>query len=102
MNGRKICVAGILAIALAATPALVQSAVSVEITVAPPVPRVEVVPPPRPGYVWGPGYWRWDGHRHVWAEGRWMRARHGNVWVPEHWNQKGNHWVFVPGHWAHG
>lgn len=32
--------------------------VSVGIGVAPPPPRYEVVPPPRAGYVWAPGYWR--------------------------------------------
>ena len=39
----------------------------VDIDVAPPAPREEVVPAPRVGFVWAPGYWNWDGHKHVWA-----------------------------------
>ena len=33
----------------------------------PPAPVYEVVPAPRAGYVWAPGYYRWDGDRHVWT-----------------------------------
>ena len=53
------------------------ASVAVEIGVAPPPPRVVAVPPPRYGYVWVPGYWRWSGHRHVWVNGYWIRERHG-------------------------
>ena len=33
----------------------------VEVNVRPPAPRVVVVPAPRVGYAWAPGYWRWNG-----------------------------------------
>jgi YXWGXW repeat-containing protein len=72
----------------------------VEVHVAPPPLRVVAVPAPRRGYVWAPGYWRWDGHRHVWADGRWMRERRGERWVPAHWEQgRAGYWHFEPGHW---
>jgi hypothetical protein len=29
--------------------------------IAPPRPRVVVVPAPRPGWIWSPGYWNWSG-----------------------------------------
>jgi WXXGXW repeat (2 copies) len=39
---------------------------------APPPPRVEVMPAPRPGYVWDNGRWRWDHGRYVWVTGHWQ------------------------------
>lgn len=78
------------------------SGVGIDIEIAPPAPRVVVVPPPRVGWVWAPGYWRWDGYHHVWMEGHWMRARPGYHWVAEHWVEHHRHYRFVPGHWAPG
>jgi hypothetical protein len=74
----------------------------VDIEVAPPAPRVVEVPPPRAGFVWAPGYYRWDGHQHVWVDGRWLRERPGMHWVPEHWDERHGRYHFEPGHWAHG
>jgi hypothetical protein len=72
----------------------------VDIGNPPPPPLVEVVPAPRVGYVWAPGYWAWDGHRHVWVAGRWVSGRPGYVYVPAGWEQRGNHWHYEPEHWA--
>ena len=77
-------------------------AVGIEIQVAPPPPRVIVAPPPRPGFVWAPGYYRWDGHRHVWVDGHFMRERRGWHWVPEHWDEHHGRYHFAPGHWDRG
>jgi hypothetical protein len=74
--------------------------VNIDIDIQPPVARVEVMPPPRAGFVWAPGYWDWRGHEHVWVAGNWMPERRGFHWVPAHWNQRGPHWHFEPGHWA--
>ena len=82
------------------TPAF--SAVGIDIQIAPPAPRVVEAPPPRPGYVWTPGYYRWDGHHHVWVDGRFLRERHGQHWVPEHWDERHGRYHFEPGHWEHG
>jgi hypothetical protein len=71
----------------------------VEIDVAPPVPRVEVVPAPRVGYVWAPGFWRWDGHHHVWEGGHWEGERRGHHWIAAHWEEHGGHHRFFEGHW---
>jgi hypothetical protein len=78
------------------------SAVGVDIEIAPPAPRVVEVPGPRAGYVWAPGYWRWEGHRHVWVDGRWLRERRGQHWIGEHWDQRGGRYHFEPGHWERG
>ena len=71
----------------------------VDIDVRPPPARVVVVPAPRAGYIWAPGYWRWNGRRHVWVDGRWMRARHGWHWVPAHWEERRGRFHFEEGHW---
>jgi hypothetical protein len=70
--------------------------------VAPPPPRFERVPPPRRGFVWVPGFWRWDGyaHRHVWVGGHWVRARPGYRYVPARWERVGPGWRFHGGYWG--
>jgi len=92
----------LISIGLFVGPAMSRAGVSIDIEVAPPAPRVEVVPAPRAGYVWAPGYWVWEGHRHVWVEGRWMQERRGYHWVPEHWDERHHQWHFEPGRWERG
>ena len=55
---------------------------------------------PHPGYVWQPGYHRWDGTRYVWSAGTWARPpyRHA-VWVPGHWVNERRGYYWVEGHW---
>lgn len=86
--------------AVTTTPAAAQAVFQVQ--VAPPPPRVEVVPAPRRGQVWVPGYWDWRGHRHVWAAGHWERARPGYYYAPTQWVQVGNHWERRGGNWSRG
>jgi len=71
----------------------------IDIAVAPPPPRVVPVPARRPGFVWAPGYYRWDGHRHVWVDGHFVRERRGSHWVPERWVEHHGRYRFMPGHW---
>jgi hypothetical protein len=78
------------AAALAPLPASAQTSFSVVIGNAPPPPRFESVPAPRRGYVWAPGFWNWDGHRHVWMSGHWENAREG-------YRFQGTQWVRDPG-----
>lgn len=73
--------------------------VSIDLYGAPPPPRFEAWPGARRGYVWHPGYWRWEGRNYVWVGGRWARERPGYVWVPERWERHGRDWVFVAGRW---
>lgn len=74
----------------------------VNIRIAPPAPRVEVVPAPRAGYLWAPGYWNWRGNRHVWVNGNWVRARRGYVYMQPVWVQEGDRWRFRHGAWGRG
>jgi hypothetical protein len=90
----------LLAISVAVAPAASHAAVGVYVGIAPPAPRVEVVPVARVGYTWGPGYWRWNGYRHVWVSGYWLRARPGWHWVGPHWAAYGPRWHYTGGYWA--
>lgn len=69
---------------------------------APPPARYEVVPSPRRGYEWVPGYWNWNGSRHGWSQGRWERARPGYVYQRSAWRQGGDGWRLDRGGWTHG
>jgi len=100
-----VAVAAPVAVAAAVfTPAAAQVSFNVLIGTPPPAPVYEVVPAPRVGYVWAPGFWRWEHERHVWAPGHWIPARAGNHWVPDHWvrvdGPRGG-WRHDPGHWNH-
>ena len=99
-------IAGLLAVAALAAGALAMPRASfahtdIIVGVAPPAARVEVVPAPRTGYVWAPGYWRWNGHHHYWVGGYWVPARPGYHWTASHWAPYGARWRYVPGYWAH-
>src|SRR5512142_3340261 len=71
----------------------------VDIEVGPPPPRYEVVPAPRPGYIWVPGTWVWQGHRHVWHRGHWMHERPGYAYVEPRWHRYGERWRYDEGRW---
>ncbi|MFP3563452.1 YXWGXW repeat-containing protein [Paraburkholderia sp. SIMBA_030] len=90
--------ATIAALSSAPTPASAQAIIVAPI--APPPPRVEVVPAPRVGYVWDRGRWRWDHGRYVWVGGHWQPVRAGYRWIPGHWIQRDPNWRWVEGHWA--
>jgi hypothetical protein len=91
----SLCIAG-----SALTAPLVASAqVGIDVQIAPPEPRVEVVPEPRAGYVWAPGFWEWRGGHHVWVAGHWVHERRGYHWVPDRWEHTGDHWHHWAGHW---
>jgi hypothetical protein len=100
MDILRTIIGAMLAIGATAIPVAGQAArYDVDIQVAPPPDRVEVVPAPRHGYVWAPGYHRWDHGHHVWVKGHWIREREGHHWVPHRWEQRGDRWHFQEGHW---
>jgi len=103
---RKLAVLTGLGLALGSAAYVPEAAartqVSVQIGVAPPPARFERVPPPRRGYAWAPGYWRWDPYarRHVWVTGRWVPAHPGYRYRPAGWIRYGNNWRFHDGYWG--
>jgi WXXGXW repeat (2 copies) len=90
----------VLAAGATLAPLTSQARVFVDINVAPPASRVEVVPAARPGYVWAPGYYAWNGRAHVWHGGSWMRERRGYHWVAPAWSPNGARWHYREGYWA--
>ena len=94
-----------ITVLVAASATISVSAVAatyIDVRVAPPPPRHEMVPTARPGYVWAPRYWDWTGRRHVWVNGHWERARYGYVYQQPRWEQKGNHWRYYSSSWVRG
>ena len=102
MSIRNVLLCGLMALGSIAMPALAQININIDIGVAPPAPRYEVVPAPRSGYIWAPGYWQWEGQRHVWAAGRWQEARPGSYWVADSWEPNNGRHHFRPGRWERG
>jgi hypothetical protein len=100
MTVRNLILGSMLTAAAIALPAGAQArTVEFEVDVAPPAPRVEVVPAVRPGYVYEPGYWAYDGKQYTWSEGRFIAEREGHRYVPHVYEQRGQRWVFRAGHW---
>jgi YXWGXW repeat-containing protein len=73
--------------------------VELEIGVAPPQERVEVVPAPRHGYIYERGHYVVEGNRYVWVEGRFIREREGHRWHPYVLERHGERWHYRSGHW---
>jgi hypothetical protein len=71
----------------------------VDVAVAPPPERIVIAPAVRPGYVWAPGYWRWDGRRHVWQDGRYVHERGGYHWHAAHWEEHNGRYHLEEGRW---
>jgi hypothetical protein len=92
---------GLLAAFFAATLSLTAFAADVVVRVAPPRAVIETRPvSPGAGYVWTPGYQRWDGHAYAWAPGAWVQPPHPHArWVAHHWAHRNGGWVMVEGHW---
>lgn len=99
MSIRTAILCAVFGVAAAATPMISNARVYLDVDIAPPAARVEVVPAARPGYVWAAGYWNWTGHRHNWVAGHWIRAHRGSYWVPDRWDQRGKRWHHDRGHW---
>jgi len=99
---RKLIVGSIAAalMGLAAIPAAARSNVELFVDLAPPPVRYEVVPAPRVGWVWAPGFWEWRHGRHFWVAGHWIRERRGYVYRPAGWAYYGGHWGYRPGIWV--
>lgn len=92
----------LLTAAFAALLATSVAGAQVFVRIGPPAPRHEVIPrAPHRGWVWEPGYHRWDGHAYVWVPGRYAAPPYaGARWVPGHWRNGPRGYFWVEGHWA--
>ena len=100
MDKRKLLLAAIVSSTLGAMSLPAAAGVDFYVNIAPPAPLVEVVPAPRVGYVWAPGYWDYRGHRYVWYRGHWERERHGYYYHPTHWYEHDGRWYRYSHRWA--
>ena len=98
---KKLLLAAMVAASLGAV-APATSAATVYVQVAPPPAREEVMPQPRRGYAWVPGYWNWRNHQHVWVGGRWMRERPGYRYQGPQWREHEGRWMIERGRWSRG
>lgn len=105
---RKAILASLAAAAIGgvAAPAAASPHIDIRFTVPPPPVRYEVVPAPRYGHVWVPGYWEARHHhkhkhkvRHVWIDGHWLPARHGYYYAPPRWVERHGYWHHERGYW---
>ena len=95
-------------VVVAAQPAPVATVVEqegppapVEVKIAPPAERVEVIPvAPSAEYLWIKGHWRWNGATWIWINGHYVKRRVGWHWVPPHYEARAGIWIFIGGHWA--
>jgi hypothetical protein len=96
---RHLTAALIVAASLLASNACTSGRVFVR--VGPPPPLVEAVAvAPGPGFVWVPGFYRWDGVQYVWVPGRYERPPRPRArWVPPHWERGRRGWYVVAGRW---
>ena len=95
----KLLIGALATAAIGVLPLPAAADVSFYVDIAPPAPRYEVVPAPRAGYVWVPGYWDWRGNRHVWAKGHWERERRGYYYHPTRWEHRDGRWQLERGRW---
>ena len=66
----------------------------------PPIRAEAVLVSPGPGYVWIPGYYRYERGGYLWIGGHYERAPRARArWVPGHWQHDRRGWYFVDGHW---
>ena len=99
----KLAAVAVFAAASAGFSAPVLSApVNVDILIAPPAPRYEIVPVARAGYVWAPGYWDYRYNRYNWVSGHWVRERPGYYYNSPQWVQRGDRWTLTRGSWERG
>ncbi|MFS8086433.1 MAG: YXWGXW repeat-containing protein [Acidobacteriota bacterium] len=95
LRGAMLCLA--LGLGAVSLPAVAES--RVVIRVAPPAMQFEEVPAARAGYLWAPGYWRWQKRQHVWVKGHWIGERRGQRYESPRWEQRGHRYEFAPGRW---
>jgi hypothetical protein len=88
----------------AALPLVAEAAISISVNIAPPPLPVYVQPViPGEGYLWTPGYWRWDpiSADYFWVPGTWVAPPAvGLLWTPGWWGWGGGGYLWHGGYWG--
>src|SRR6185436_10360898 len=95
---RKTILAAMFAASIGA--AATSASAVVYVRVAPPEPRVEVVPEPRHNRTWVAGHWQWKNHKHVWVKGAWVKDRPGYRYNQPAWAERDGKWYMTQGHYS--
>lgn len=84
---RRLILGSLIAATLAGVsiPAAARTNVDFHVNIAPPMAPYEVVPAPRYGYTWVPGFYDWRYGRYHWVGGYWVRSRPGYYYAPVRW-----------------
>jgi hypothetical protein len=103
MKNHKLILGSLVAALVtgATLPAAARTNVDFYVNVAPPPLRYEIVPAPRVGLVWVPGYWNWRHGRHDWVPGRYVRHRPGYYYEPVRWVYRGDRYYYARPGWRH-
>ena len=96
---KKVLVSALFAIGAVAIPLPSMADVDVNLGFGPPAAVVEVVPGPRQGYVWSPGYYNYENNRHVWVKGESVREREGYTYQPNRWVEHDGRWNLERSRW---
>lgn len=80
-------------------PTAADAQLSIILQTAPPAPIYEVVPAPRPGYIWAPGHHQWHNNQYVWTTGQWYRERPGYDFRGAQWVERNGRWTMVGNDW---
>jgi len=98
---KRLLLGSLVAASLAGASMSASARTNVDLVVnfGPPPLRYEVVPAPRVGFVWVPGYWDWRYHRHYWVAGHWVRHRPGYLYEPARWIDRGGNWYYHRAAW---
>ncbi len=95
---RKVIVAALFAASIGA--AATSASAVIYVRVAPPEPRVEVIPEPRRNRTWVAGHWEWRNRGHVWVAGHWIRDRSGHRYNQPAWVENNGRWSMTQGNWS--
>jgi hypothetical protein len=98
---RKPIIASFVAAALGgvAIPAAARTNVDFFVNIGPPAVYHEVVPAPRAGFIWVPGYWDWRYGRYHWVGGHWLRHRPGYYYDPVRWHYRDGRYYHRSARW---
>ena len=83
-------------------PQSAQAAVSINIA-PPPLPVYAQPVIPGAGYIWTPGYWRWNPQvgDYYWVPGTWVLPPYaGALWTPGYWGWVNGAYVWRGGYWG--
>ena len=88
----------------AGLPLAAHADIAISINVAPPPLPVYVQPTiPASGYLWTPGYWRWNANDadYYWVPGTWVAPPYaGALWTPGYWGWGNGSYAWHGGYWG--